>query len=122
MGQQFVIFRARVIAAYTCLFGAFFGDIVYGERPAGLFALWLAMGVLGVSLVIVKQSGVADARVRWRLYLADGLALGALLLLRDALPASIGALRGLIILLAISAYVTLVVRWLYSGRIIASEA
>lgn len=111
------------MAAYTCLFGAFFGAAVFGDQhPIGLRYVWFVMGCFGIILAAIKNSEIPDPHARARMFLADGLAFATMLLLYSALPVYIGLARGLCILIATALYVTLAMRWLFSGRIIAGEA
>lgn len=116
-------FRSFSTAAYVCLFGAGFGALFFGVTgPTGIGYLWLTMGALGVILAIIKDVAAPQPRVRAGLLLADALTIAALLLLYDALPASIGMARGLLIIVLAAAHAAVYSRLLYSGRIIAWAA
>lgn len=122
VGKTFARFQGQSRAAYIFLFGAFLGGAVYGMNPPGLIYVWLAAGAIGIILTVIKNSEIPDSRARSRMFLADGLVITAMLLLYSALPVYIGLARGLCLLIAAAMYITLYVRWLDSGRIIAKEA
>ncbi|HET9109545.1 MAG TPA: hypothetical protein VFN78_01850 [Ktedonobacterales bacterium] len=121
MDTAFERFRRRSIAAYICLFGAYFGDVVYGESH-GEVALWLVMGCVGVILVVIRNISIPTSQARWRMFLADGLALCAMQILHGVLSVSLGLARGVVFLLAASIYISLFTHLLYGGRIIARAA
>ena len=121
MDIAFERFRRRSFAAYGCLLGAYVGDAVYGESH-GEAALWLVMGCVGVILVVIRNISIPASQARWRMFLADGLALCAMQILHGVLPVSLGLARGAVLLLAASMYVSLFTHVLYGGRIIARAA
>lgn len=126
----FADFRALSIRAYICLFGAFFGYATYGGQTydahthstsSGLLLVWVLMGLLGAVLVCFKDRKIADPR--WNTLVA-GADMGVtilLVLLALLLPGALGTVRGMIVLVVASAYVTVYVKLLYGGKLVGPE-
>lgn len=109
-------FRARSFAAYSCSFGALWGFATYGYTvdlngtpDSGLLYVWVAMAFIGSLLIVAKNQMLDDRHLRMRTYFSDLAILGASLLLIAILPAGIGMVKGLVLLVVFAVYL----RWYF---------
>lgn len=103
--------RSMAMWAYSLWFGAVFAEGFYGHttmidgKPdTGLLYVWTAMALAGSILVVIKNLRIADRRLRSRFWLSDLAVISTALLLLAVLPASIGMVRGIVLLLIFGPY------------------
>ena len=129
MDTAFSRFRSLSIWAYVCLFGALWGYATFGSsalghdgaavtEQRGALAVWVALALTGSTLVGLKNHLVADRRIRGFLYMSDLAITGILLALIFITPASLGLLRGGLVLGMEVAYIAVYVNALYKGRLV----
>ncbi len=111
-GRLRVGHRTLAFWAYSVWFGSVFAEAFYGHttmidgKPdAGLLYVWTVMGFVGSLLVVIKNQRIADRRLRSRFWLTDLAVISAALVLLAVLPASIGMVRGIVLLMIFGPYV-----------------
>lgn len=103
--------RTLSLWAYVLTFGALWGyslnrtGIANGSTGTGALFVWVVMALVGSSLIGVKNHRITDKRVRTRITVGDGAAIGAGLVLIIALPDFLGLIKGLALLVLVTPYV-----------------
>lgn len=95
-----VSLRTLSFWAYTLWFGTIWGfnPATFSSLEPGLMLLTYGMAVAGSSLVVIKNRRINDKRLRQRMMLSDAAVAGVALAIDLLLPASLGMLRGPILL------------------------
>ncbi len=111
--------RTLTAWGYVLAFGAPWGLATFGytsETPegpdTGRLWLWAGMLLVGLLLLVAKNRRIAAPGLRARLAAGDALVLCAALVLIVLLPATIGILKGLILLVLFAAYLVWSLRML----------
>ena len=108
-GKRLVSLRALSLWAYALSFGALFGYAGYdptgnGGSDAGMIYLWYGIALAGSILIVLKNRRLGNQRLRARIYATDLAVVIAALLLIAVLPASLGMLKGPLLLALFGTY------------------
>jgi DNA-binding CsgD family transcriptional regulator len=109
-GKRLVSLRTLSLWAYALSYGALFGYAGYnpngnGGTDAGIIYLWYGIALAGSILIVLKNRRLGNQRLRTRVYVTDLAVVVAALLLIAVLPASMGMLKGPLLLALFGSYV-----------------
>ena len=112
MSKSIVSFRTLSMWAYLLDFGALFGYATFGytiklsdgSDDTVMLFVWAIMALVGSILIGLKNRRIIDGPLRMRVFLTDVAVLAAALVLVAVLPDFIGIVKGLILLVLITAY------------------
>jgi DNA-binding CsgD family transcriptional regulator len=109
-GKRLASLRTLSLWAYALSFGALFGYAGYdpngnGGSDAGIIYLWYGIALAGSILIVLKNRRLGSQRLRARIYVTDLAVVVAALLLIAVLPASLGMLKGPLLLALFGPYV-----------------
>lgn len=98
--------------AYVLTFGALWGYATFGyahknvdgTTDTGMLFLWVAMALVGSTLIGLKNRRIRDGRTRFKANLGDGAAIVVALALVLLLPGWIGLVKGLALLALCGVY------------------
>jgi len=110
--SRFATFRAASLWAYMLTFGAIYGFATFGythknidgSTDTGMLLVWVAMALVGSTLIGLKDRRITDKRVRARITLSDGAVILGSLVLIAALGSFAGMAKGLALLVLFTAY------------------
>jgi DNA-binding CsgD family transcriptional regulator len=109
-GKRLVSLRTLSFWAYALTYGALFGYAGYdpagnGGSNAGMIYVWYGFALAGSILILLKNRRLGDHRLKARIYLADLAVVVAALALIAVLPASLGMLKGPLLLTLFCPYI-----------------
>jgi nitrate reductase gamma subunit len=110
--SRFTAFRAASLWAYMVTFGALYGFATFGythknldgSTDTGMLFVWVAMALVGSTLIGLKNRRIADRRMRARITLSDGAVIIGSLLLIALLGSFAGMVKGIILLALFASY------------------
>jgi DNA-binding CsgD family transcriptional regulator len=108
-GKRLVSLRTLSFWAYALSYSALFGYAGYdptgnGGANAGMIYLWYGLALAGSILIVLKNRRLANHRLRTRIYATDLAVVIAALMLIAVLPASLGVLKGPLLLMLFGPY------------------
>jgi len=98
--------------AYMLTFGALYGFATFGythknldgSTDTGMLFVWIAMALVGSTLIGLKNRRITDKRMRARITLGDGAVILGSLVLIAALGSFAGMEKGLVLVVLFTAY------------------
>jgi DNA-binding CsgD family transcriptional regulator len=110
LGKRQVSLRTLSFWAYALTYGALFGYAGYdpagnGGSNAGIIYVWYGFALAGSILILLKNRRLGDHRLKARIYVADLAVVVAALVLIAVLPASLGMLKGPLLLALFCPYI-----------------
>jgi len=110
--SRFTTFRAASMWAYMLTFGALYGFATFGythknldgSTDTGMLFVWIAMALVGSTLIGLKNRRITDKRMRARITLGDGAVILGSLVLIAALGSFAGMEKGLVLVVLFTAY------------------
>jgi DNA-binding CsgD family transcriptional regulator len=110
LGKRQVSLRTLSFWAYALTYGALFGYAGYdpagnGGSNAGIIYVWYGFALAGSILILLKNRRLGDHRLKARIYVADLAVVVAALALIAVLPASLGMLKGPLLLALFCPYI-----------------
>lgn len=116
MSTQFNRFKAWSWAAYTCLFGAVLGYVMFGGARAEIY-LWIVVALVGSLLLVIKNTKIAIAAIRRSAQLADVGIIFLFALIEYIIPPSVGLLKAVAVLIVMALYLSMYMNALYQGKL-----
>jgi hypothetical protein len=100
--------RTLSLWAYVLTFGALWGyalNTTSGGSPPGMLLMWVVIAVAGSTLLGLKNHRIKADPFRLRAWVGDGAMIVAALVLVAVVPASLGLVRAVALLLLVTPYV-----------------